>query len=293
MRLLVIDDSAFMRRMISQVIASERGMEVVGAARNGRERVEMAQKPLPDLITLDIEMPELDGLGALRHIRHRCRDQAPGILMFSSLTTKGSTEALEALRLGAAAVIAKDPATIGQNGKPFRDELISKLRVIGGSGPGHGAGDRRGRASSGPGRGDVGRFLHRRDDRAAGRVLADRAKHADADLRGPTHAGGTRQGSVRAVGPALRLPGRSGDRENTRGAAWDLHRRGRAAHGYRASASRAGAGGGFDLQERRGAVRGGRAATAVRPDRNASWVNVHGQSRAAGDLGGRRWPVQK
>lgn len=131
MRVLVIDDSAFMRKMISQMIASERGMEVVGAARNGREGVEMAQKLLPDLITLDIEMPELDGLGALRQIRLKCRDQAPGILMCSSLTTEGSTEALKALRLGAADVIAKDPATVGQNDQSFRDELISKLRVIG------------------------------------------------------------------------------------------------------------------------------------------------------------------
>jgi two-component system chemotaxis response regulator CheB len=129
---LVVDDSAFMRKMISQMIASERGMEVVGAARNGREGVEMAQKLLPDLITLDIEMPELDGLGALRQIRLKCRDQAPGILMCSSLTTEGSTEALKALRLGAADVIAKDPATVGQNDQSFRDELISKLRVIGG-----------------------------------------------------------------------------------------------------------------------------------------------------------------
>ncbi len=132
MRVLVVDDSAFMRKMISQMIAGERGMEVVGTARNGREGVEMAQKLLPDLITLDIEMPELDGLGALRQIRLKCRDQAPGVLMCSSLTTEGSTEALKALRLGAADVIAKDPATVGQNDQSFREELIGKLRVIGG-----------------------------------------------------------------------------------------------------------------------------------------------------------------
>lgn len=131
MRVLVVDDSAFMRKVISQMIAGERGMEVVGAARNGREGVEMAQKLLPDLITLDIEMPELDGLGALRQIRLKCRDHAPGVLMCSSLTTEGSTEALKALRLGAADVIAKDPATVGQQDQSFREELIGKLRVIG------------------------------------------------------------------------------------------------------------------------------------------------------------------
>jgi two-component system chemotaxis response regulator CheB len=130
-RVLVVDDSAFMRKVISQMIGSERGLEVVGVARNGREGVEMAQKLLPDLITLDIEMPELDGLGALRQIRFKCRGQAPGVLMCSSLTTEGSTEALKALRLGAADVIAKDPATVGQQDQSFRDELIGKLRVIG------------------------------------------------------------------------------------------------------------------------------------------------------------------
>lgn len=106
-------------------------MEVVGVARNGREGVEMAQQLRPDLITLDIEMPELDGLGALRQIRLKCRDHAPAVLMCSSLTTEGSTEALKALRLGAADVIAKDPGLVGQQDRSFREELIGKLRTIG------------------------------------------------------------------------------------------------------------------------------------------------------------------
>jgi two-component system chemotaxis response regulator CheB len=128
---LVVDDSAFMRKIISQMIDAAPGLEVVGVARNGREGVEMAQSLLPDLITLDIEMPELDGLGALRQIRLKCRTHAPGVLMCSSLTTEGSAEALKALRLGAADIIAKDPATVGRQDQGFRGELISKLKVIG------------------------------------------------------------------------------------------------------------------------------------------------------------------
>ncbi|RMH27400.1 MAG: chemotaxis-specific protein-glutamate methyltransferase CheB [Planctomycetota bacterium] len=131
MRVLVIDDSAFMRKMITRMIEETRGLEVVGQARNGREGVELAEKLKPDLITLDIEMPELDGLGALRQIRVRCRKEDPAVLMCSSLTTEGSAEALKALRLGAADVIAKDPALVGKNDDGFRNELITKLKTIG------------------------------------------------------------------------------------------------------------------------------------------------------------------
>lgn len=138
MRVLVIDDSAFMRKVISGMIDETPGFEVVGQARNGRQGVEMAQELKPDLITLDIEMPVLDGLGALREIKIKCRADNPKVLMCSSLTTEGSTEAFKALRLGAADVIAKDPATVGQKDAGFKHELISKLKAIGGgrsSGP--------------------------------------------------------------------------------------------------------------------------------------------------------------
>jgi len=131
-RVLVIDDSAFMRKIISGMIDQAPGLEVIGQARNGRQGVEMAQELKPDLITLDIEMPILDGLGALREIKIKCRAGNPAVLMCSSLTTQGSTEAFKALRLGAADVIAKDPATVGKGDAGFRDELISKLKAIGG-----------------------------------------------------------------------------------------------------------------------------------------------------------------
>lgn len=131
MKVLVIDDSAFMRKIISQMIDATPGFEVVGQARNGKEGVEFAVKLRPDLITMDIEMPELDGLGAIRQIRLRCRDFSPAVLMCSSLTVEGSYEALKAMRLGAADVIAKDPAVVGRQDAGFRDELIGKLKTIG------------------------------------------------------------------------------------------------------------------------------------------------------------------
>jgi CheY-like chemotaxis protein len=63
MRVLVVDDSAFMRRAISQMLATDPDIQVVGAARNGKEGLELARQLQPDVITLDIEMPVMDGLG--------------------------------------------------------------------------------------------------------------------------------------------------------------------------------------------------------------------------------------
>ncbi|MDX2148308.1 MAG: chemotaxis-specific protein-glutamate methyltransferase CheB [Planctomycetota bacterium] len=130
MRVLITDDSAFMRRAISQMIEKDPGLEVVGTARDGKEAVEKAVSLKPDLVTLDIEMPVMDGLTALREIRLQCSDPKPAVLMCSSLTTQGSKEAIMALRLGAVDVIAKDPATVGAEPEKFRDELLAKIRAI-------------------------------------------------------------------------------------------------------------------------------------------------------------------
>lgn len=124
-----------MRKVISKMINDTRGMEVVGIARNGAEGVLLAQELKPDVITMDIEMPELDGLGALRQIRVKCRSFNPAVLMCSSLTTQGSAEAFKALRLGASDIIAKDPATVGKQDAGFKTELISKIRAIAGDRP--------------------------------------------------------------------------------------------------------------------------------------------------------------
>jgi two-component system chemotaxis response regulator CheB len=130
-KVLVVDDSAFMRKAISQMIASDPAFEVVDTARNGKEAVEKAKALAPDLITLDIEMPEMDGLAALRKIRIECPDPRPAVLMCSSLTVEGSHEALKALRLGAADVIAKSHSTFAVDIHDMRGELLAKLHAIG------------------------------------------------------------------------------------------------------------------------------------------------------------------
>ncbi len=132
MRVLAVDDSAFMRRALSQMLATAEDVQVVGAARNGREGLEMARQLKPDVITLDIEMPEMDGLTALQHIMQECPTQ---VLMLSSLTTEGSHAALRALSLGAADVLAKDASQISLSITKMQAELVSRVRALGSARP--------------------------------------------------------------------------------------------------------------------------------------------------------------
>jgi len=131
-RVLIVDDSAFMRKMIKQIIEARKEFEVVGIARDGVEAVEQAKKLKPDLITLDIEMPNKNGLDALREIKLTCREHPPAVLMCSSLTEQGSAETFKAMRIGAADVIAKDPKKVGAGDEDFKRELVEKLLAIGG-----------------------------------------------------------------------------------------------------------------------------------------------------------------
>ena len=128
-RVMVTDDSAFMRRAISQMFERAGDFNVVGTARDGLDAIEQAKKLQPDLVTMDIEMPRMDGLTALRQVRRVC-DAA--VLMVSSLTVEGSTASLAALRAGAADVIAKDMSQVSLDISRIEADLIGKARAIAG-----------------------------------------------------------------------------------------------------------------------------------------------------------------
>ena len=127
-RVVTVDDSVFMRRALKTMLEAP-GITVVGTATNGEEGIAEVARLRPDVVTLDIEMPVMDGLTALRKIRS-AMDPAPAVLVCSSLTSAGSHEALKALRLGAADVIAKDSSTFSLSATKIRDELLAKVRAI-------------------------------------------------------------------------------------------------------------------------------------------------------------------
>ncbi|MBR9787920.1 MAG: chemotaxis response regulator protein-glutamate methylesterase [Vibrionaceae bacterium] len=124
-KVLVVDDSSFFRRRVSEIINSESRLEVIDVAVNGREAVEKAKLLKPDVITMDIEMPVMDGITAVREIM--AASPTP-ILMFSSLTHDGAKATLDALDAGALDFLPKKFEDIARN----RDEAVSLLqqRVI-------------------------------------------------------------------------------------------------------------------------------------------------------------------
>ena len=129
---LVCDDSTFMRRAITTMLSSDPKVNVVDTAKNGREAVELAMKHRPDVITLDVEMPEMDGLTALREIMAKC---PTSVIMLSSLTTEGSRAAMQALRLGAADVLAKDQSQISTKIMSLQNDLLSRVHALAGGPP--------------------------------------------------------------------------------------------------------------------------------------------------------------
>jgi two-component system, chemotaxis family, protein-glutamate methylesterase/glutaminase len=129
-KILVVDDSAFMRKAITQMISSEPGFEVIGTAVNGQDGIEKALRLRPDVITMDIEMPVLDGITALKKIRADAMEPKPAILVCSSLTVEGSHEALRAMRMGAADVIAKPASHFSLDINDIQQDLIAKLKAI-------------------------------------------------------------------------------------------------------------------------------------------------------------------
>jgi two-component system, chemotaxis family, protein-glutamate methylesterase/glutaminase len=124
-RVLIVDDSAFVRKALSTMLQSEPDIEVVGLANNGKEAVEKAAELKPDIITMDVEMPIMSGLEALKIIMEQ--NPTP-VLMISSITTEGAEATIEALSLGAIDFISKQSTlTIQQT---MRDELVSKVKAI-------------------------------------------------------------------------------------------------------------------------------------------------------------------
>jgi two-component system chemotaxis response regulator CheB len=127
-RILVVDDSVVIRRFITHALAGEPTFEVVGSAANGVLAVQRAAELKPDVITLDIEMPEMDGLATVRRLREMSCDAY--VIMCSTLTSRGASATIDALMLGANDYVTK-PSNSGPMDSALtmlRDELIPKIK---------------------------------------------------------------------------------------------------------------------------------------------------------------------
>ena len=125
-RVLVVDDSAFMRKVISDMVNSDSGMEVIVTAKDGMDAIEKAEKFHPDVITLDIEMPKMDGLEALNKLTQGLKIP---VIMFSSLTKEGAKVTLTALEKGAFDFLPKPDNAYFSSFDDVRVELSEKIKA--------------------------------------------------------------------------------------------------------------------------------------------------------------------
>ena len=129
-RVLVVDDSVVVRRLVTDALSGAPDIEVVGSAANGRIALTKVDQLAPDVVTMDIEMPEMDGIEAVRALRATGR-RLP-IIMFSTLTERGAAATLDALGAGASDYVTK-PANVGSVQESLArvaDQLLPKIRAL-------------------------------------------------------------------------------------------------------------------------------------------------------------------
>jgi len=130
---LVVDDSGFFRKRLTEILSASGQIKVVGVATNGREGVELAKKLRPDVITMDYEMPILDGISAVREIM---KQHPVPVLMFSSLTYEGARVTLDALEAGAVDFLPKNFEEIARDSSQLQKILVERVLDVARSQPG-------------------------------------------------------------------------------------------------------------------------------------------------------------
>lgn len=130
---LIVDDSGFFRKRLKEILTGSGQIRVVGVAANGREGVEMVEQLRPDVVTMDYEMPVMDGITAVREIMRRCPTP---VLMFSSLTYEGARITLDALDAGAVDFLPKNFREIARDNSQLQTILIQRVLDVARSRPG-------------------------------------------------------------------------------------------------------------------------------------------------------------
>jgi two-component system chemotaxis response regulator CheB len=127
-RVLVVDDSTVIRRVVTGELSADPEIEVVGTAPNGRVALDKMTQVSPDLVILDIEMPEMDGLATLAELR-KLYPRVP-VVMFSALTERGATATLDALALGATDYFTKPVGNLDESRRVIREELAPAIKAL-------------------------------------------------------------------------------------------------------------------------------------------------------------------
>lgn len=127
-RVLVVDDSGFFRRRITEILASDSRLEVVGSAENGADAVRQVKSLKPDVVTMDIEMPVMDGISAVRRIM---AEQPTPVLMFSTLSYEGGKATLDALEAGAVDFLPKRFEDMAKDRETGAKTLCSRVYQLG------------------------------------------------------------------------------------------------------------------------------------------------------------------
>src|ERR1035437_4506131 len=126
-KVLVVDDSAFMRKALSRMLEKDGAIQVVGTAANGKEAIEKIELLNPDVVTMDIEMPVMNGIEALKHIM---ANHPIPVIMFSALTQEGANITMEAINIGAYDFITKDFSNVSIHISDRENELIAKGKNV-------------------------------------------------------------------------------------------------------------------------------------------------------------------
>lgn len=127
-RVLVADDSYFIRSLIRAILDKEPDMQIVGEAKDGLEAVAMASRLKPNVVTMDFNMPELNGEQAVSRIFENS-DQPPAIVMFSAVTKEGAEETLRCLQAGVVDFLAKPSGEVSINLDSIQEALVEKIRI--------------------------------------------------------------------------------------------------------------------------------------------------------------------
>lgn len=125
LKVLIVDDAAFMRKAVAQILDSDPELIIAGESKNGLEAVKVARKLTPDVITMDIDMPVMDGITAIKHLMI---EHPVPIVVLSSLTSEG-TVTFEALRLGVVDFVPKPSGSISTDMDSAKKQLIDRIKV--------------------------------------------------------------------------------------------------------------------------------------------------------------------